>query len=306
MKKIRRLDAGAAQNAYQKAQRGLLRFVMLSEEAFRALEKERPDHVIVEGEAVLAGEPFRQSIRLHYAFPNRDAFAREFPDMFQRLAAVADQEEAPLGFRLMLTDRSGRPYLEPVLFAQAFELTREWMQMILHELPDAGPPTDEIAPGFALRPAHPDDAGAISELDAVAFPKPAITPEIARTLVSETPVFRVLEESSSGRAVGFLRLRIDDRSTGHISDIALHPDVQRRGLGEAAMRWALAWFRAEGLRRATLTVSTDNSPAIALYRKLGFVPSEVGLDYRRPIDEDEVRRVLEKHRAVHIKVRSRV
>ena len=68
---------------------------------------------------------------------------------------------------------------------------------------------------------------------------------------------------------------------------------------------ALGWFRQEGLRRATLTVDTDNGPAIALYRKLGFAPAETGIDYRRPIDEEEVRQVLEKHRASHIRVRRR-
>ncbi len=306
MKQIRRLGDGPAQNAYQKTQRGLLRSALLSEDGFRDLESERPKLIVVENEAVLAGEPFRQSIRLHYAFPDRDAFVRRFAGMFQRLLPAADQEEAPQGFRLTVTDRSGRPYLEPVLFAQAFELNREWMRMILHELPDTGPPADAIVAGFALRPAHPDDAEAISELDAVAFPKPALSPEIARTLVSQAPVFRVIEASASGRAVGYLRLRFDDPGTGHVSDIALHPDVQRRSLGRATMRWALAWFRAEGLRRATLTVNTDNAPAIALYRKLGFVPGQVGLEYRRPIDEDEVLRVLEKNRTVRIRVRSRV
>ena len=72
------------------------------------------------------------------------------------------------------------------------------------------------------------------------------------------------------------------------------------------MRWALAWFRSQDLHRAALTVSSDNGPAIALYRKLGFVAEQTGLDYRRPIDEDEIRQVLDKHRAEHISVRKRV
>ena len=71
------------------------------------------------------------------------------------------------------------------------------------------------------------------------------------------------------------------------------------------MRWALARFHADGLRAASLTVSTGNAPAIALYRKLGFTPSETGWAYLRPIDEDEVRQVLEKHRSAHSRVRRR-
>jgi ribosomal protein S18 acetylase RimI-like enzyme len=53
-------------------------------------------------------------------------------------------------------------------------------------------------------------------------------------------------------------------------------------------------------------VNTDNGGAIALYRKLGFVAAETGLDYRRPIDEEEVRQVLERQRTVRITVRRRV
>ena len=124
-------------------------------------------------------------------------------------------------------------------------------------------------------------------------------------MIPRAPALRVLEDVASSRAVGFLRLRHDAPGIGYISDLAIHPDRQRQGLGEATMRWALAWFRREGLRRAALTVSVDNGPAVALYRKLGFTPQEMGLDYRRPIDEDEVRQILEKHGGTHIRVRKR-
>jgi len=65
--------------------------------------------------------------------------------------------------------------------------------------------------------------------------------------------------------------------------------------------WVLASFHQQGLRRATLTVNTDNGAAIALYRKLGFTPGQIGVDYRRPIAEEEVQRVLEKRRGSVIK-----
>ena len=71
------------------------------------------------------------------------------------------------------------------------------------------------------------------------------------------------------------------------------------------MRWAIARFKEDGQQSAALTVSTDNGPAIALYRKLGFTAGEAGIDYRRPIDEDEVRQILDKNRASHITVRKR-
>lgn len=305
MKQLRRIDINTTADPYRKAQRGALRYLVLSEAEFRELERKRPGHIIVDGDAVLIGEASAGAIGLQYAFPDRDAFARRFPSMLQGLLSAVDLQEAPLGVRFRLTERSDRPYLEPVLFANAFEVVREWLRMTLPELPEGGPAKDELAPGFLLRPAVPADADAIAELDAVAFLMPSLTAPVARQLIEQAPTFRVLEDSAAGRAVGYLRLREDAPDVGYVTDVAVHPEWQRRGLGEATMRWALAWFRSQGLKRAALKVNTDNAAAIALYRKLGFTPNQIGLDYRRPLDEEEVRQVLERHRAVHIRVRKR-
>lgn len=303
MKQIKRLDVDSGGDPYRKAQRGALRCWTMSEAAFQTLERERPELVIVDGDAVLVGWPRRQRLDLEYAFRDRDAFARQFPAMFGRLLPALRMEEAPLGIRIRLTNRSDRPYVEPLLFAQAFELSREWMEMTLVELPDeSGAPGDDVAPGFRLRPATADDAEAIVRLEEACFPNPQLTLEGAREAVRGALLFRLLEEARTGTLAASLLLERRG-SLGYVSTIAVHPDYQRRGLGEALMRWALAWFRSQGLRSAALTVTVGNGPAIALYRKLGFTVTEMGLDYRRPIDEDEVRQVLEKHRAVHISVK---
>lgn len=305
MRQIRRLDAEAAPDAYRRTQRGALRHAALSEADFRRLVRERPELVVQDGDAVLIGQPIRRMIRLHYAFPSRDAFSLQFPGMLQRLLPAVGAGEGPFGLRFRLMDRPSRPYVEPVLTSQAFEMTREWMLMRLIELPDDGSPGDDVAPGLVLRPARPADIEAIVRLEDLAFPSSVLTVEAAQEALRTALLDRVLEETSSGEIAGSLLAERREQATGHIATIAVHPDFQRRGLGEAVMRWALAWFRTEGLKRASLTVDVDNGPAIALYRKLGFTPDEFGLDYRRPIEEEEVRRVLEKHRAQHIRVRGR-
>ncbi len=301
MKQLKRLDVSAPRDAFARAQRMPLRYLELSEDGFRALEREQPELVVSDREAVLVGQPRQQRIDLHYAFPNRDAFARQFAGMFSALAQAIDAEEAPLGFRFRLTERSSRPYVEPVLIAQAFELRREWMEMSLAELPDGGPDRDEVAPGFTLRPVRIEDVEAIVRLEEVAFPNPALTPDSAQGAMDTAARYGVLEETTTGNIAGSLLTERQPPAAGHVASIAVHPDFQRRGLGEATLRWALASFRRDGLRRATLTVTVDNAPAIALYRKLGFAPGNVGLDYVRPTDDDEARRVLEKRRTSRIK-----
>ncbi len=305
MKELRRIEVAPPANAWQQASRALLRHVTASEAELLELERTRRGLVVIEGDAVLIGWPHNGSIDLQYGFSGHDAFARQFPSMLERLLRTVEPEEAPFGVRFRLTDRAPRPYLEPVLWANAFEQSREWWRMTLDALPDAPLPRDEIAPGYLLRPARAEDAEAIAEMDTIAFPAPSLTPELARTMVAQATLLRILEDTQAGRAAGFLQLRYDTPGAGYVSDLAVHPEYHRRGLGEALMRWALAWLRSQGLQRAALQVNTDNAPAIALYRKLGFEATDIGLDYRRPIDEDEVRQVLEKRQGHYINVRPR-
>ncbi len=303
MKQLKRLDT-TPRDPYHRALKSRLRHIALSEEAFNELRRSHGDHVVIEDAGLLIAQPYQGAIALQYAFPHSDQFVRHFPTMFSRLLPALTIEEAPMGIRLRHTDASSRPFVEPVLIAHAFEVMRDWIRMELAELPDEAQAA-AMPEGFSLRDARIDDAEAIVEVEAVAYSMSWLTPEVVRRSVDQGTLFRVLEDVSTRRAVGFLRLRADRPSEGYISDIALSPEYQRRGLGEAMMRWALARFRDDGLRSAALTVSTDNGPAIALYRKLGFTAGEAGLDYHRPIDEDEVRQVLEKHRASHITVRKR-
>jgi ribosomal-protein-alanine N-acetyltransferase len=311
VKQLRRLDTVVTQDAYRKAQRGALRYLAIPEEDFRRLEQERPELVVVDGDAVLAGWPrpptgAGQRLSLQYAFRDRDSFARQFPPMFERLVPAARSEEAGLGIEFRLTNRSARPYVEPLLFSHAFELNREWLEMTLLDLPADAHAGDDVAQGFRLRRATPADAEAMMRLEELCFPNSAsltVTRAIEALRAAE---LRVLEDAATAALAGSLMLEQRSPSRGYIATVAVHPEFQRRGLGEALMRWALARFREQGMRSASLTVSTWNAGAIALYRKLGFAVAGMGLDYRRPIDEDEVRQVLEKHRAAHIRVRKNV
>jgi ribosomal-protein-alanine N-acetyltransferase len=303
MKQMKRISIEKAPELFARAQRGLLRSVDLTQARLEELERSHPDYIVTEGDALLIADPRGPQIDLHYAFPDRDAFARQFPEMFRRVAVAVTSDDGALGYLLKLRSSGDRPYVEPVLRAQWFEIAREWLRMTIAGLPETSP-NDDVAPGFVLRPVRPDDAEAILDIDRAAFAMPWLTPQQARGEAGGQTL-RVLEQRVPRRVVGYLRLRESVPGEGYISDVAVHPAYQRRGLGEALLRWALASFRAQGLERAALTVSTDNGGAIALYRKLGFVTAETGLDYRRPVDEEEVRQSIERRQGHHIKVRRR-
>lgn len=56
-------------------------------------------------------------------------------------------------------------------------------------------------------------------------------------------------------------------------DIVTHPDCRRQNLATSVIESLLAWSISAGATRAYLQVMLDNTPALTLYRKLGFVES---------------------------------
>lgn len=92
---------------------------------------------------------------------------------------------------------------------------------------------------------------------------------------------------SGGRVLGYVGLMyvLDE---GYISNVAVHPDARRQGIGDALID-ALAAKAAElELAFLTLEVRESNAPAIALYAKHGFHPVGKRKNYYDAPKEDAV------------------
>ena len=63
----------------------------------------------------------------------------------------------------------------------------------------------------------------------------------------------------------------------HVTNLAVHPDYRRRGLGEMLMHCLMARAYGAGARHMTLEVRQSNRAAQKLYEKLGFK----GVGHRR-------------------------
>ncbi|MFM0283849.1 GNAT family N-acetyltransferase [Paraburkholderia sediminicola] len=77
-----------------------------------------------------------------------------------------------------------------------------------------------------------------------------------------------------GRVVGHAGLEVQRPSRAHCAHLglAVHDGYHGRGVGSALLQGLTDCADASlGLRRIDLTVFSDNAPAIALYRKFGFV-----------------------------------
>ncbi len=56
----------------------------------------------------------------------------------------------------------------------------------------------------------------------------------------------------------------------HVARLAVEPEHRRRGLARALMAVCGPWAAARGAASCVLQVAVDNTPALALYRALGF------------------------------------
>lgn len=114
------------------------------------------------------------------------------------------------------------------------------------------------------------------------------TPDAFLTEMLQTyTVYLVAVDGERVAAIGGMHVVWED---AHVTNIAVHPDYRRQGLGERMMRELIARAAGRGARRMTLEVRASNVPAQRLYRKLGFVtaPGAIRKGYYTDTNEDAI------------------
>ncbi len=145
------------------------------------------------------------------------------------------------------------------------------------------------APKVGIPPATGDDTDFILSLVPrfVAFDLPkgrrkrdciaAIRTDIGNALRTIPPGERFfVSRNARGERTGFLHLQVQrDFFTAtrncHISDLAVAPGHDGKGIGSALLDHALAWAKANRCKRLTLSVFPGNARARALYERAGFI-----------------------------------
>jgi ribosomal-protein-alanine N-acetyltransferase len=139
---------------------------------------------------------------------------------------------------------------------------------------------------FFIRRMREEDLTAVSEIERRSFSNPwsdnTFRGEIQNTAVS-FPLVAVRRPGQE--VVGYIIYWLI-RDDVQINNIAVRPDCRGLGLGEAMIRFAIAKSREVGARFITLEVRQSNTPALNLYRKLGFEIVGTRKNYYTKPDED--------------------
>ena len=135
-----------------------------------------------------------------------------------------------------------------------------------------------------IRPIREEDAPAFRELlDSVARERRYLAaleaPPLERMQAFVTGVVKAghaqFVADDDGKLLGWCDALPGEASAGtaHVARLGMgvHKDHRGRGLGRALMEATIEKVRSRGLEKIELSVYSANAPAIALYRKLGFV-----------------------------------
>ncbi|MCA4132877.1 mycothiol synthase [Arthrobacter sp. M4] len=155
------------------------------------------------------------------------------------------------------------------------------------QLPDAGLPD-----GVALRTFVPgqDEAAWLAANRAAFAHHPeqgALTREDLEARMDESwfdPEGFFLAENTDGELLGFHWTKIHPRhgdhpAIGEVYVVGVTPAAQGMGLGEALTVAGIKYMQDKGLHAVMLYTDADNTAAVSLYHKLGFVRWDVDVMY---------------------------
>lgn len=135
-----------------------------------------------------------------------------------------------------------------------------------------------------IDPMRLRDLGDILKIEKLSFTTPWSKQAFLSELLDNDRAYYLVAKVND-RAVGYIGIWLV-AGEGHITNVAVHPDFRRRGIGNQLMTAVERLAAARGATRLTLEVRVSNDVAQHLYRKLGYLPAGIRRRYYRDNDED--------------------
>jgi len=136
---------------------------------------------------------------------------------------------------------------------------------------------------FRLRDFRPEDLERVIYINRTCLPENYSSYFFMSVHKNFPDLFLVAEED--GEIVGYIMCRVErgflhrwsgKAPKGHVISIAVLPEHRRKGIATALLKEALARMSERyGAGECYLEVRVSNTPAISLYRKLGFEETKV-------------------------------
>lgn len=138
--------------------------------------------------------------------------------------------------------------------------------------------------GYKIRRMTLLDAEQVAAIEAAVFSHPWSLADFQNEM-NNNLVARYLVAVENQKIIGFAGAHVifDE---GHITNVAVLPKEQKRGIGKALMTSLMQYTANLGVRYLTLEVRASNKSAIHLYRSFGFLKLSVRKKYYEDNRED--------------------
>jgi len=295
MVQFRRLDPLANAGPWQRHVKRAVKSFTLTQDQYTRIEEKRPELIVMESDCVVVGQPLRDFLVMHYAFPEVADFSDGFKILFDRCTFASSRQEAPRGVILSFRDRPNRARAQTTFWDCALVEAGHWVETDHLSVPEQDDPGNEIEGGFQLRDATDTERDTVARLEAEVVGLPPLTAGGVQSLFENSDWIKLVT-TSSGVPVGCVVLRREPGGWGIIDHVFLLQAV-RDQLREPVTRWAIAFLRNNGGRRQRRRVYLDQAEDVALMRSLDFTPGETGVDYTRPVEQTEVEQKIEERKS---------
>lgn len=136
---------------------------------------------------------------------------------------------------------------------------------------------------IVYRRMREDDVPFISRLEEETFSMPWSAASFLQMIEKEDTEYFVAEED--GRLLGGCGLLLI-AGEGNITNVVVAPEARRRGVATGLLACLMEAGDRAGLNAYTLEVRISNTPAIALYEKMGFVSEGIRPRfYEKPVED---------------------
>lgn len=295
MVQFRRLDPLANAGPWQRAMKRGIKTFTLSQEQYDRVAERRPELIVSDEDGVVLGRPYRDFLEIHYAYTEVPGFRDHFKPMLRQVLSASSRDEAPRGVLLAFRDRPNRPLANQLFWETALEESKHWVEVEYTSIPEMEAPGDQLENGFTVREATEADRDAVASVEAEATGLPRLT-EAGLDSLYESARWLYLVHDASSRPVGVIAMRRGDAGWGLIDELFIVPEA-REALREPLSRWALAFLRSNGARRQRRRVNLEDDDDLQMMRRIGYSPAESGVDYVRPVQEEDIQEKVEERKA---------
>jgi ribosomal-protein-alanine N-acetyltransferase len=135
------------------------------------------------------------------------------------------------------------------------------------------------------RIVHPGDLGPVLEIEEVSFNNPTTRQWYERELERPEVCFIYILQTPESPAAAFCAFwRVADQA--HINNLAVRPELRRRGVGRQMLEAVIAEARRLGAASLSLEVRRSNIAAQRLYLRAGFREEAVRKSYyTQPVED---------------------